>query len=64
MEREETAIVVAILTLALLSAILIVLFIVFQRRKNSLLLEQKDAEKRFVDKFVGLSFTKQVSPCF
>ena len=47
MEREETAIVVAILTLALLSAILIVLFIVFQRRKNSLLLEQKDAEKRF-----------------
>jgi len=47
MQREETAIIIAIFTLAFLSVILVALFIIFQKRKNVLLLEQKDAEKRF-----------------
>lgn len=47
MERGEQAVLVAIFTLVFLCVIIIVLFVVFQRRKNMLLLEQKEAEKRF-----------------
>lgn len=47
MEQEEIAIVVSIFTLVILCIIMIALFIVFQKRKNNLLIKQKEAEKRF-----------------
>lgn len=47
MEQEEIAIIVSIFTLVILSIIMIALFIIFQKRKNTLLIKQKEAEKRF-----------------
>ncbi len=47
MERGEQAVLIAIFTLVFLGVILVVLFVVFQRRKNALILEQEEAEKRF-----------------
>lgn len=47
MQQEGQAILVAVFTLVFLCAILIVLFIVFQKHKNKLLLKQNEAEKQF-----------------
>jgi len=47
MQREEQAILIAVLTLVVLCIIIIILFIVFQKRKNLLILKQKEAEKQF-----------------
>ncbi len=47
MEREGQAILLAICTLVFLCIIVIILFSVFQKRKNFLILKQKEAEKRF-----------------
>lgn len=47
MHKEAQAILIAVITLVFLCSILIVLFVVFQRRKNSLILRQKESEKRF-----------------
>lgn len=47
MEREGQSILIAVFTLVFLCVILITLFVIFQRRKNSLLLQQKETEKRF-----------------
>ncbi|WP_346881549.1 ATP-binding protein [uncultured Algibacter sp.] len=47
MEREGQAILVAVGTLVFLCIIVIVLFVIFQRRKNTLLLEQKTNEQHF-----------------
>ncbi|MFV0565040.1 MAG: sensor histidine kinase [Flavobacteriaceae bacterium] len=47
MHKEAQAILIAVITLVFLCAILIVLFVVFQKRKNSLILKQKESEKRF-----------------
>lgn len=40
-------VIIAVGTLVFLCIIIIILFIIFQKRKNSLLLEQKESEKRF-----------------
>lgn len=47
MEREGQAILVAVGTLVFLCIIVIALFVIFQRRKNLLLLDQKESEERF-----------------
>ncbi|WAC03524.1 histidine kinase [Lacinutrix neustonica] len=47
MQQEGQAILVAVFTLVFLCTILIVLFIVFQKHKNKLLLKQNEAEKQF-----------------
>ncbi|GAA4239527.1 hypothetical protein GCM10022291_34190 [Postechiella marina] len=47
MEREGQAILVAVGTLVFLCIIVIALFVIFQRRKNLLLLNQKESEERF-----------------
>ncbi len=47
MQRQETAIIIAVFTLLFVCAIMIFLFIIFQKRKNALLLEQKENEKWF-----------------
>ncbi len=47
MQRQETAILIASGILIMLIGIIIFLFLIFQRRKNSLLLSQKEKEKRF-----------------
>lgn len=47
MEREETAIIIAGFTLAFLSMMVVLLFAVFQKRKNALLLKQEESEKKF-----------------
>ncbi|MDH7445443.1 sensor histidine kinase [Aquimarina sp. 2201CG14-23] len=47
MERQETAILIATIVLIILVILMVTLFLVFQRRKNSLLLQQKEAEKKF-----------------
>ncbi|AUC75761.1 sensor histidine kinase [Olleya sp. Bg11-27] len=47
MQREGQAILIAVFILVFLCIMLIVLFIVFQKRKNTLILKQKDSEKRF-----------------
>ncbi len=47
MHREAEAILMAVITLVIMCTILIVLFVVFQKRKNTLILEQKESEKRF-----------------
>ncbi|SHI83497.1 sensor histidine kinase [Aquimarina spongiae] len=47
MERQETAILIASIVLIVIITIMIFLFIIFQKRKNILLLQQKEAEKKF-----------------
>ena len=47
MAQEGSAILVAVFTLAFLGIAIVLLFLIFQKRKNTLLLEQKEAEKRF-----------------
>ncbi len=47
MHREAEAILMAVITLVIMCSILIVLFVVFQKRKNTLILKQKESEKRF-----------------
>ncbi|WP_397362185.1 sensor histidine kinase [Olleya sp. R77988] len=47
MQQEGQAILIAVFILVFLCIMLIVLFIVFQKRKNTLILKQKDSEKRF-----------------
>ncbi|MHA7055925.1 sensor histidine kinase [Aquimarina sp. M1] len=47
MQRQETAILIATVVLIILVVLIITLFWVFQKRKNSLLLQQKEAEKKF-----------------
>ncbi len=47
MERQEAAILVSIGVLVLLCIIVIFLFVIFQKRKNNLLQEQRDAKKQF-----------------
>lgn len=47
MERQETAILIASIVLVFIIILMIFLFAIFQKRKNSLLLQQKDAEKKF-----------------
>ena len=47
MGKEELAIVISALILAFLSVIIVALFVIFQKRKNKLLLQQKESEKRF-----------------
>ena len=47
MGREGQAILVAVFTLVFLCLILVALFVVFNRRKNLLLLKQKEIEKQF-----------------
>ncbi|MBQ4818757.1 ATP-binding protein [Aquimarina sp. MMG016] len=47
MERQETAVLIASIVLVVIIVLLISLFLIFQKRKNSLLLHQKEAEKRF-----------------
>ncbi|OEK07747.1 histidine kinase [Flavivirga aquatica] len=47
MQREGQAILVAVFTLVFLCIILIILFVIFQKRKNALLLEQKVNEQHF-----------------
>ena len=47
MEQETTAIIIAIFTLVLLGLVIITLFIIFQKRKNALLLAQKEAKNKF-----------------
>ncbi|MCK8478999.1 histidine kinase [Flavihalobacter algicola] len=47
MGREEQTILVAVFTLVFLCLILVVLFLIFQKRKNTLLLKQKEIEKHF-----------------
>ena len=47
MERQETAILIASIILVVIIILMIFLFLIFQRRKNGLLLQQKDAEKKF-----------------
>ena len=47
MEQQETGILVATIILVILVIIIIFLFTIFQKRKNSLLLQQKEAEKKF-----------------
>ena len=46
-EGQATAILVAVFTLVFLCLILVVLFVIFQKRKNTLVLKQKETEKRF-----------------
>ena len=45
MEREGQSILIAIFTLVFLCIMMIILFVIFQKRKNSLLLKQKETEK-------------------
>ncbi len=47
MEQQETAILIASLTLIGLIIIIIFLFLIFQKRKNDLLFEQREAEKKY-----------------
>lgn len=47
MGREGIAIFISIGVLVLLCIVLIFLFVIFQKRKNALLQEQKDAQKQF-----------------
>jgi len=47
MEQQGTAILVASIILIVLVILIIALFSIFQKRKNSLLLQQKEAEKKF-----------------
>lgn len=47
MERQETAILIASIVLIVLVVLTISLFLIFQKRKNSLLLHQKESEKKF-----------------
>lgn len=47
--QEGQAVLIAVFTLVFLCAILIVLFIVFQKHKNKLILKQKEAEKQFTE---------------
>ncbi len=47
MEQQETVILITSCILIMLIAIMIFLFLIFQKRKNSLLLQQKEAEKKF-----------------
>ncbi|ULC59439.1 histidine kinase [Flaviramulus sp. BrNp1-15] len=47
MQQERQAILAAVITLVLLCTILIILFLVFQKRKNALITKQKESEKRF-----------------
>ncbi len=47
MERQETAILIASIVLVVIIILLIALFTIFQKRKNSLLLLQKESEKKF-----------------
>ena len=47
MERQETAILIASIVLVVVIIIMISLFTIFQKRKNSLLLQQREAEKKF-----------------
>ncbi|TPN86165.1 sensor histidine kinase [Aquimarina algicola] len=47
MEQQETAILIASIVLVVVVIVMISLFSIFQKRKNSLLLQQKEAEKKF-----------------
>ncbi|WP_103866940.1 sensor histidine kinase [Aquimarina sp. I32.4] len=47
MEQKEIAILIASIILVIVIIIMISLFSIFQKRKNSLLLQQKEAEKKF-----------------
>lgn len=47
MDQGGKAIIVAIIALVTLCLIIIMLFVVFQKRKNVLILKQKEAEKQF-----------------
>ena len=47
MERQETALLIAVIVLVVIITIMISLFLIFQKRKNSLLLHQKEAEKKY-----------------
>ena len=47
MERQGVAILISIGVLVLLCVVVIFLFVIFQRRKNTLLQEQEDAKKQF-----------------
>ncbi len=47
MERQQAAILIASIILVVIIIFLITLFSIFQKRKNSLLLQQKEAEKKF-----------------
>jgi len=47
MEQQGAAILVASIILIVLVILIISLFSIFQKRKNSLLLQQKEAEKKF-----------------
>ena len=47
MQREGQAILIAIFTLVILCVIIVILFVIFQKRKNALILEQKEIEKKF-----------------
>ncbi|WP_109301545.1 sensor histidine kinase [Aquimarina sp. AU474] len=47
MERQQAAILIASIILVVIIIFLITLFSIFQKRKNGLLLQQKEAEKKF-----------------
>ncbi|TYP76066.1 sensor histidine kinase [Aquimarina intermedia] len=47
MERQETAILIASIVLVFIIIVMIFLFLIFQKRKNILLLQQKEASKKF-----------------
>ncbi|WP_299256076.1 ATP-binding protein [uncultured Aquimarina sp.] len=47
MERQETGVLIASIVLVVIIVLLVFLFLIFQKRKNSLLLHQKEAEKKF-----------------
>jgi len=47
MEQQGTAILISIGVLVLLCAVVIFLFVIFQKRKNTLLQKQKEAQKQF-----------------
>ncbi|WP_027393386.1 sensor histidine kinase [Aquimarina latercula] len=47
MERQEIALLIASVVLVVIIILMITLFLIFQKRKNSLLLHQKEAEKKF-----------------
>ncbi|WP_062056662.1 sensor histidine kinase [Aquimarina longa] len=47
MGQQQTAILIASIVLVVIIVLMITLFFIFQKRKNSLLLHQKEAEKKF-----------------
>jgi signal transduction histidine kinase len=52
MEQEGQSILIAIFTLVFLCIIMIILFVIFQKRKNTLLLKQKEIAKHYEEEIV------------